>query len=85
MKNFSSIVVFLFALFIVLGAKTRGLDLEAKECQFPLPGATKPCDPTKCNTQCFDKYQGKPDPPGVTGQLLGGTCFGDDCKCTFWC
>ncbi|KAH0651593.1 hypothetical protein KY290_032497 [Solanum tuberosum] len=86
MKNFSSLVVCLFVLFIVLCTKTRGIHLESsKECNYPLPGAIKPCDPEKCNTQCFDKYQNKPDPPGITGTLLGGTCLGDDCNCTFYC
>ncbi|KAH0651601.1 hypothetical protein KY290_032504 [Solanum tuberosum] len=80
MKNLSSLVVCLPVLFIVLCTKTRGIHLEAsKESNYPLPGAVQPCDPEKCNTQCFDKYQNKPDPPGITETLLGGTCLGDDC------
>ncbi|CAN4102234.1 unnamed protein product [Withania somnifera] len=81
MKNFSSIIIFMFSLCIALSSMT----LEAKECRVPLPEAAKPCDPTKCNTQCFDKYQNKPAPPGITGNILGGNCLNDSCFCTFWC
>nr|XP_009609352.1 putative defensin-like protein 157 [Nicotiana tomentosiformis] len=82
MKKFSSIVVFLFAICIVLGTKARG----AKECRVPFPGAAKPCDPTDCNNQCFKQFQGKPAPnPSIKGSLLGGDCLAENCFCTFCC
>ncbi|KAK4380263.1 hypothetical protein RND71_002125 [Anisodus tanguticus] len=82
MKNFSSVAVFIFALFIVLtyvGTTIRG----AKVCLFPFR-VTQPCDSNVCNTQCHKQFGEKP-PGTIKGSLLGGNCIGENCFCSFCC
>ncbi|TMW93886.1 hypothetical protein EJD97_011025 [Solanum chilense] len=79
MKNFSNVVVIAFFLFIILVTTTKG----AKVCLFPFE-VPQPCDSNKCDTQCKQQFGQKP-PGAIKGPLLGGSCIGENCFCSFCC
>uniref|UniRef100_A0A3Q7ECZ7 Defensin-like protein n=1 Tax=Solanum lycopersicum TaxID=4081 RepID=A0A3Q7ECZ7_SOLLC len=79
MKNFSTLAVFVFSLFIILVTTTKG----AKVCLFSFE-VPQPCDSNNCNIQCKQQFGAKP-PGAVKGPLLGGNCIGENCFCSFCC
>ncbi|WMV57568.1 hypothetical protein MTR67_050953 [Solanum verrucosum] len=63
MKNFSSLIAFIFVLFIALGINTRGTH-GTRVCLVPLE-YNVPCETSDCNSRCLYKFGVKAPGPGV--------------------
>ncbi|KAH0705619.1 hypothetical protein KY285_010124 [Solanum tuberosum] len=86
MKNFSSVIAFIFVLFIALGMNTRGTN-GTRVCLVPLE-YNVPCETSDCNSRCLYKFGVKaPGPGNIKGQIIGGNCIATSgkCYCSFCC